>query len=57
MVVFSLDPNLNTILISVTISLVSLLYKEHKFLRKKIYNLEKKIKKLEREVNAKRKRS
>jgi uncharacterized membrane protein (DUF106 family) len=58
MAIFNLDPNLNTVLISVVISLMSLLYREHKFLKKKIYNLEKKIKKLEREFNAiKRKHS
>jgi len=58
MVTFNLDPNLNTILISAILSLMSLLYKEHKFLKKRIYNLEKKIKKLEREFNAiKRKHS
>ncbi len=51
MVVFSLDPNLNTILISAVISLMSLLYKQHKFLEKRIGILEKKIKKLERELH------
>jgi prefoldin subunit 5 len=34
---------------------MSLIYKEHKFLKKRIEILEKKIKKLERELNAKRK--
>jgi len=58
MVTFSLDPNLNTILISAVITLTSLLYKEHSFLKKRIAKLEKKIKQLEKEINAiKRKRS
>jgi len=50
MVTFNLDPNLNTILISAVLSLMSLLYKEHKFLKKRIEILERKLKKLEREL-------
>jgi len=50
MVTFNLDPNINTVLISTVLTLMSLLYKEHKFLKKKIETLEKKIRKLEREL-------
>ena len=58
MVTFNLDPNLNTVLVSVVIGLTSLLYKEHKFLKRRIAVLEKKMKKLEREIDEiKRKRS
>ena len=51
MVTFNLDPNLNTVLVSVVIGLTSLLYKEHKFLKRRIAVLEKKMKKLEREID------
>jgi len=58
MVTFSIDPNLNTVLISAVVALTSLLYKEHSFLKKRIVKLEKKIKQLEKEINEiKRKRS
>jgi len=54
MAISNLDPNLNTILISVIISLVSLLYKEHKFFKKRIRALERKMTRLERRINGKR---
>ena len=49
--IFSLDPNLNTILISIIMSLVMIIYKEHKILYQKIIRLEKRLKKLERRFN------
>ena len=50
MSLINIDPNLNTILVSIVITLTSLICKEHKFLKNRIRILEKKIKKLQREV-------